>query len=389
MGASINDQEGPPIYPSVDDIKPHEEGGPSARAGFNYQDEIACSLLIDMLATPEILKVHCESHDDAIIVRQGYGSSNRTAEYVQVKSSDKTWTVADVCAAKCGEGTSLYETSLARDKHCETSQFRIVSLRAVAKDLQVLTFPVGAPGRESAGEPFKALLGLIQKRYPKLKSTKGNDCSYWISHCLWDVRDSESAIRKANIVALMILGMKEGRRLFIDQAETLVDELLQWTKAAGAAKWEPDKAKKIISRSQVREWWEQRTEEIIDGASIQSGGKLRAKMAEAGITEELIHLAQELRREYASTVRTPRYMAAEETERLQARVKSEVATMGSQFIAGRINLTAAGFHAYCIERMDRLSSEGPHGSPDSSAFLKGCLYDIADRCLLRFTRQSR
>lgn len=389
MGASISDQEGTPVYPSVDDIKPHEEGGPSARIGFNYQDEIACSFLIDMLATPEILKIHCESHDDAIVVRQVNGPSSRTAEYVQVKSSDKTWTTADLCAAKGGKGSSLYETSLAKDKHRETSLFRIVSLRSVAKDLQVLTFPVGAPGRESTGEPFKVLHGLIDKRFPKLQSTKGNGCSYWLSNCLWDVRDSERAIHRANVVALMKLGIQEGRRLFIDQAETLVDDLLQWAKAAGAAKWEPDKAKKIISRSQVREWWERRTKEIIDGASVQSGGKLRAKMAEAGIPEELIHLALELRREYASNVRTPRYMAAEETERLQARVKSEVASLGSQFIAGRIDLTAAGFHAHCIERMDRLSNERPQGAPDSSAFLKGCLYDIADRCLLRFTRQSR
>lgn len=389
MEPGIADQEGTPVFPSVDDAKPPEEGGPTARIGFNYQDQIACSLLIDMLATPEIVKVHCESHDDAIVIRHANGTSTRTAEYVQVKSNEKMWTPSDLCASKGGKGPSLYETSLAKDQHQEISQFRIVSLRAVSKDLQFLTFPIGAPGREPTSDRFKALQAHIDGKFPKLQSKKGNSCSYWICNCVWDVRDSEQAISRANVVSLMTLGLKEGRRLIIDQAQTLVDELLDWAKAAGDARWEPDKAKKIITREEVREWWERRTQEILDGASVQSGGKLRAKMEEAGMPEELIRLALELRREYASNVRTPRYMAVEDTERLQARVKSEVASLGSQLIAGRIKLSGAGFHAHCIERMDRLSDEWAEGRPDTSAFLKGCLYDVADRCLLRFTYKAR
>ena len=43
-------------WPSVDDAKPIEEGGPDARKGFNYQDEIAVSFLLDMMEDQSIVK---------------------------------------------------------------------------------------------------------------------------------------------------------------------------------------------------------------------------------------------------------------------------------------------------------------------------------------------
>jgi hypothetical protein len=48
-------------WPSIDDAKPGEEGGPVARSGFNYQDEIAVGFLIEMLENQSLLKVHCET----------------------------------------------------------------------------------------------------------------------------------------------------------------------------------------------------------------------------------------------------------------------------------------------------------------------------------------
>lgn len=62
-------EEKAPVYPSVDDAKPMEEGGPIARKGFNYQDEIAVSFLLDMMDDQSIIKIHCETHDDILIVR--------------------------------------------------------------------------------------------------------------------------------------------------------------------------------------------------------------------------------------------------------------------------------------------------------------------------------
>ena len=64
LSMSISLQLGAAPWPSIDHAKPSEEGGPIARTGFNYQDEVAVSFLIDMLSDSEILKIHLETHDD-------------------------------------------------------------------------------------------------------------------------------------------------------------------------------------------------------------------------------------------------------------------------------------------------------------------------------------
>jgi hypothetical protein len=72
-------EKAPVSWPSVDHAKPTEEGGPTARTGFNYQDEIAVGFLVDMLETPALIKVHCETHDDILLVWTTNGSSVRIA----------------------------------------------------------------------------------------------------------------------------------------------------------------------------------------------------------------------------------------------------------------------------------------------------------------------
>jgi hypothetical protein len=79
-------------------------------------------------------------------------------------------------------------------------------------------------------------------------------------------------------------------------------------------------------------------------------------------------------------------MNTEERDPLQNRVRSELLSLRASFAAEQINTDAPGFHALCVERMDAINRE--LGGEDRSAFLKGCMYDIADRCLLRFTMPS-
>lgn len=379
-------------FPSVDHVKPDEEGGPTARSGFSYQDEIAASFLIEMLERPSLLKVHCETHDDVLLVYAVDGSEARLAEFVQVKSAgpDKLWSVADLCSQKKGKAsTSIFETSFARDKHLEESRFRLVTLRPVVSDLEVLTFPCGSAARKKDGQRFKALQAELDKRYPGLKSPKGNGTTYWIENCFWDQRHTEQAVRKDNLLRLLRFSAKVGRPLLPEPAELLLDELRAWAKAAGDAKWEPDRDKKIISREALWEWWTRRTSELIDGAAAPSAGKLLTKMIDAGLPSDVMGLAIEMRRDYAAAARTSRYMEAEEIEQLQRQVKSEVMSLRARLVAGQLTLDGASFHALCIDRMDAMNNARPAAREDRSAFLKGCMYDIADRCLLRFTRVAR
>ena len=393
MAEKENSVESPWTLPSVDDVKPSEEGGPIARSGFNYQDEIAVGFLIEMLEIPSLLKVHCETHDDIVLVRAIDGSATRVAEFVQVKANepDKLWSMATLCARKKNKvGTSIFEISLARDKdYSEESRFRLVTIRPVVSDLELLTFPCGSSGREANGERFKALKSELDKRFPGLKSPKSNETAYWIENCYWDVRHNEDSVRNGSLLRLMRLSSKEGRPLLPEQADVLLEELRAWAKDAGNAKWEPDRDKKIIIREVLREWWEKRMRELVEGAATPSGGKLIEKMTEAELPTELVGLAIAMRLDYAAAVRRSRYMEPEEGERLQNRVKSEVMSLRARFVAGQLDLNGAAFHSRCLDRMDAVNAERPAGHEDRSAFLKGCMYDITDRCLLRFARPTR
>lgn len=386
MVETVTGEAASPTLISVDDAKPNDEGGPIARAGFQYQDEVAVGFLIEMLEEPSLLKVHCETHDDVLLVRVSDGVT-RLAEFVQVKASepDKLWSVADLCARKNGKpGTSLFETSLARDRHLEESRFRLVTLRPVVSDLEPLTFPRGGHGRSIDEPRVKALRSDIDGRHPGVLSEKGHGVDYWLDHCLWDQRHSEESVRRDNLLRLLRLSAGEGRGFLPEQAEVLLDELRRRAKAAGDARWEPDRGEKIILREALREWWERRTRELLEGAASPSGGKLRAKMAEAGLPSDVTQLAVELRLDYAAAARTTQYMEPDERMRLQQRVKSELMSLRARQIAGRLNLDSVSFHALCLDRLDAVCAERPAGAEDRSAFLKGCMYDIVDRCLHRF-----
>ena len=190
-----------------------------------------------------------------------------------------------------------------------------------------------------------------------------------------------------NLVRLIRLSTSEGRSLLIEPAEVLLLELRAMAKAAGDAKWDPDCDKKIILREVLRGWWEQRTDELIKGSARASGSKLAAKMRMAGSPDELVGLAVELRQGYAAASRTSRYFKIEAKQNVCSDAyKSEVVSLRARLIAGQLSLDGAGFHALCLDRMDAVNAERGPAVEDRSAFLEGFMYDIADRCLLKFER---
>lgn len=390
-GASSQGVAGLAAWPSVGDAKPDEEGGPTARKGFNYQDEITAGFLIEMLASPALTKVHCETHDDIVLVREFPDHGINIAEYVQVKAheQDSLWSVADLCRRKKNTaGTSIFEKSLGRDKHKEISIFRLVTLRPVVSALEPLSYGFASVSRDPGSKGMKALKDELDNRFPGVASPKGNGTDFWLKNCFWDQRHSEDAVRKDNLLRLIRFSIKDARPLLPEQAEGLLDELRAWAKAAGDFKWAPDRDKKIITRSALLAWWEERMTELTEGAAAKSGGKLVGKMEDAELSDDLIAMAVEMRRDYAAETRAPRYLEVDDAERLRRRVRSEVQSLRARFVAGQIDVDPPGFHFLCLDRMDAVNAERIPGTEDQSAFLKGCMYDIADRCLLRFVRRS-
>jgi hypothetical protein len=388
--ASSSTEPAPKVYPSVEEVAPAEEGGPVARTGFNYQDEIAVGFLLEMLEDPTILKVHCETHDDIVVLRKP-APPEIVAEYVQVKGSevDKFWSVADLCIrTKAKVGSSIYETSLARDKHCERSQFRIVTLRPVNQELKVLTYDRNSLNRKPQDAKVADLVKAIDQKCPGAKSGKDNGAAFWVENCYWEERQTETTNRQGNLVRVLKLSAKDGHALLPEQAEVILGELGVRAKAAGDAKWASGKENKIIERGHLREWWQSRLQQITEGSSNASGGKLAGKMASAELPETMIQLAKELRRDYSSVCRTSRYSPADDDDSLRSRVKAKVQSLQSSLLSGDLNLNGVKFHDLCLKEMDQINKERPEGTPDRSAFLKGCMYDITDRCLLRFERPT-
>jgi hypothetical protein len=186
---------------------------------------------------------------------------------------------------------------------------------------------------------------------------------------------------------MLRIAANEKKPLLCEHVDLLLDELRSWAKEVAGARWEPDRSAKIILREKLRGWWDNRTTEIVEGAKSPSGGKLARKMRDAALAEDQIRMAIELRSDYARTVRTSRYMEDETMQRLQSRVKSELASLRARFVAGEIVLDSTGFHSLCVSRMEAINSERPTGIADHGAFLFGCMYDVADRCLHQFARR--
>lgn len=378
-------------WPSIDNAAPKEQGGPVARQGFSYQDEIAVGFLLDMIDDANLVKIHFETHDDLVLVRaRGTSPAQTVAEFVQVKAGepDKLWSVADICKRKKSDaiGTSIFETSLGRDEHDEIAAFRLVTLRPVVSDLAPLTYAFGSEGRKPGCAAMTPLEDTLNVKFPGLKSPKDNGCGYWLENCLWDVRHDLKTVQKANTFRLFTLADKAGQPLLLDQINVLLNDLRAWVKAAGDAKWIPDKAIKIVSRAEAVSWWQQRLAKLSQAANAPSGGALAEKMEAAKLPETLIAMAVDLRLGYAAKVRTATYMEPDRAEALQEQVKSMAQSLSADLVAGLLDLDGPQFHARCLAEMNALNEARPSGTKDQAAFLKGCLYDIADRCLLRFDK---
>jgi hypothetical protein len=156
-----------------------------------------------------------------------------------------------------------------------------VTLRPVVDELKVLTLAPRMTGREPCGARFLALHNELLERCPGVHSPKSNGPSFWLDHCYWDVRHDETALQASNLLQLLRLSSTERKLLVLEQIELLLVELRSRAKTAAAARWEPDRSVKIITRDQLRSWWDSRTAEMLDEARSESGGKLAVKMRAA------------------------------------------------------------------------------------------------------------
>lgn len=252
-------------WPSVDDARPTDEGGTTARNGFSFQDHVAVSFLIEMLKNPALIKIHFETHDD--IVLNWKNNNLNIAEFVQVKSGNigSTWSIYELCRTR---GTkSIFEASLERDRYRETSRFRIVTAENVKNELRVLTLERYCPARAPSDPRMRAISDHVAQTFPDASSKKGNTAGYWLEHCLWDVRYDLQSLSARNLASLLELSEREQRWMKPSRAKALLGELLQYVAAASSARWDPRPSAKIITRDWLRTWWEQSSAQLSSHAA--------------------------------------------------------------------------------------------------------------------------
>jgi hypothetical protein len=114
-------------------LPPMNNGGSIACSGFCFQDHVAVGFWLDLISTPDLLEIRCETQDDITLIWQAIDGEE--VEFIQVKGSEfnHLWTLAELCKREKapsnpdGFGTSIVERSLAHDRCAENCRFRMIT----------------------------------------------------------------------------------------------------------------------------------------------------------------------------------------------------------------------------------------------------------------------
>ena len=376
--------------PSLESATPEEQGGTHARRGFNYQDHVAVRCLLDMFESTNLVRLECETQDDMVCVFSA--DETTVAEFIQVKAGepDKLWSPLDICRRKGGApGTSILEKSLACDKVQEKATFRIVTLRPTNKALEPLTFERGHSARDPSCEELKNLTAQLNNKLPGVESANGNGVEYWLRHTHWVVSESLDAIRRELILEIVNRSVAENIIILPDQAETLLDELLLMAKNAADAKPTPNLEAKWITRQSFVEWWENRMKSEADSRLSPAGKNLKRKLDGVMPDDGAIELARDLQIGYLKEARSSKFMGDGEKEAIQAEVRQKLLSLRTRFWNGELSLTPNEFHALCLSEIEAILASETASVPGKSAFATGCMYDITDRCQMRFESPTK
>jgi len=252
---------------SIFTLPPLEEGGPIARGGFLYQDNVAVALCLEMLSNSELQAIHCETQDDLVLNRKVKG--NVVAEFVQVKSDalNQLWSPAklyarDTLQNKPVVGTSIIEKQLARDRGDEPVSFRLVTLRDVNAELRCLKKPHAQRDSEDLKEQNELVVSLTQ-HLGNCVSPNGRGLDYWANHMLCDVRESLQALEQSNLVTLQeYLNTELKLPCLMAQTRGVYADLVEEMRRCAEARWSFGPERKRIGRDDLIAWIKKRATSI-------------------------------------------------------------------------------------------------------------------------------
>jgi hypothetical protein len=379
------------IPKSIHELPPIETGGTSARQGFVFQDHVAAGYCISMLSEPRLLQVWCETQDDITLIWKGAEEpSSEEVEFVQVKSNelDQLWSIALLCQQdnKAASATSILEKSLQYDRCTEPCRFRIVTLRPPNKDLEILTHNHASPTRCCIPNPLQALNAEAKKRLVTFTSPNGHDCSFWLAFATWETKHDLSSVRNANLLALARILAKEGLYLAPDQSDEVYLKILAKVQQAADEDGYACPATKKIPQDDMRSWLRRIANDVAHPAANGTGKALRRKMAAAGIPDDSIQAAIEHRVSFRREILQQRYLTSNDLHLLEGEVSAKLLHLKSQLDAESFQDTGIQFHERCLSAIGNLQNSLGTVNKPPLAFIQGCMYDMADRCVHRFTK---
>ncbi len=347
-----------------------------------------------MLLGDTLIQVWCETHDDITLIWQK--NQTEEVEFAQVKGAElnQLWTVAKLCERERtgdnpeGSGTSILEKSLANDRCYEPCRFRLITCRPVKDELKLLTYPLDSTYRQSHGAKLAELEADVGARVGTFSSANGNGHSFWLCRLLWEEVHSLESVQHRNLTKLAELVQRQGIVLFIDQLEELYSRFVAKAHAAAAADWRVAPGQKKITRDQLLDWFQKSLSALQFPASAGGGKLVKRKMEDAGIPTDMIGTALEQRMYYREESLKSEYLKITDRKRIEQEIAALLLKLRAQLDAGLLPDRGIEFHHHCLQQLEQLRSTLGIVPPPLLAFLYGCMYNIADRCLHRFRRAS-
>jgi len=383
----------PPVpKPSHRDLNPVEQGGRSARDGFEYQDQIAVGKCLDMLIGGGPSEVWCEAEDDIVLVWSV--DSDEQFEFVQIKKVNigQAWTVAKLCsqepAAAGKKKPSILERSLAHDRGAETCLFRIVSSWEPCSDLTPLKRQRDQRTDDDAREELQGVGSKLQEHAGKLTSPNGRGLDFWASATYWEVRATTEDVRNANHVKVERLLDTRGVWLAPDQKHELLDRLFRRVQDASLADGKSEKAAKRLKRSELLQWFLLQADAIVHPTHSGTSANLETKLTAASVDDTSIQVAKEQRRQYLAESRRPKYLTDDDRELLESEVVARLHRLKTQLDAGELPDNGRQFLSRCQQELLQLRTTLPCTSKPTEGAMYGCLYEVMNRCLHRLVRAS-
>ena len=384
-----------PVLPaSYRALAPLEQGGRTARAGFDYQDHVTATKCLDMVLADGPAEVWCEAEDDIVLVWD-VGGGAEEFEFVQVKAQNlgQAWTVAKLCAREASKDgaskkPSIFERSLAHDRGKEPCRFRLVTTWAPEARLEVLCTPLKDRSSPQVASFLAAATTALQDHLAAAHvSPNANSIGFWVERTMWELRATVEDIKNENRVKLGLVLDRAGESLAPDQRDELYAILLARVQDAALANAVTNPSDKRLTRDDLREWLLGRAKRIQHPTHSGATGPLVTKLTEACIETSLIEGAKEMRRHYVAEARVPKYLPGDDREAIEIEVVATLHALKVSLDSGKCTDDSREFLERCQDELRKMRDTLTVRRPTDS-LLYGCMYEIMNRCLHRLARAT-